>query len=83
MRHIVGQPNNGLNIKRQTRYLRDLQPFVGKETLAYRKGAMKEAYPSSRRQDFVPYATTPLFWDGDTPSYVDLRRKSQPLFDNA
>jgi hypothetical protein len=28
---------------RQARYLRDLQPFVGSMTLAYRKGALNEA----------------------------------------
>jgi hypothetical protein len=52
----------------QARYLRDLQPLVGSITLAYRKGAMLEAYPLSRRPDFVPHAAFPLFWDGDVPS---------------
>jgi hypothetical protein len=37
LRHLLRQPNNGSN-KRQDRYLRDLQPFVGTMTLAYRKG---------------------------------------------
>jgi hypothetical protein len=53
--------------KRQARYLRDLHPFVGSMTLAYRKGALNEADPLSRRLDFVPQATVPLFWDGDVP----------------
>jgi hypothetical protein len=53
--------------KRQARYLRDLQPFVGSMTLAYRKGAMNEAYPLSRRPNFVPHAKVPLFWDGEVP----------------
>jgi hypothetical protein len=61
------QPNNMLN-KRQARYLRDLQPFVGSMTLAYRKGALNEADPLSRRPDFVLQATFPLFWDGEVPS---------------
>jgi hypothetical protein len=38
-RHMLRQPNNGLN-ERQARHLRDLQPFVGSMTLAYRKGAL-------------------------------------------
>jgi hypothetical protein len=33
LRHLLEQPNNMLN-KRQARYLRDLQPFVGPMTLA-------------------------------------------------
>jgi hypothetical protein len=82
MRHPLKQHNNKL-IKRQARYLRDLQPFVGSMTLAYRKGAMNEADPSSRRPDFVPHATIPLFWDGEVPSDEELRRKSQPLLEDA
>jgi hypothetical protein len=31
--------------KRQARYMRDLQPFVGAMTLAYNKGAMNKADP--------------------------------------
>jgi hypothetical protein len=46
------QPNNMLD-KRQARELRDLQPFVGSMTLAYRKGALNEDDPLSRRPDFV------------------------------
>jgi hypothetical protein len=38
MQHGLRQPNNILN-KRQARYLRDFQPFVGTMTLAYRKGS--------------------------------------------
>jgi hypothetical protein len=75
LRHLLSQPNNKLT-KRQARYLRDLQPFVGSMTLAYRKGAMNEADPLSRRPNFVPHATIPLFWDGEVPSYRELRRKS-------
>jgi hypothetical protein len=70
--------------KWQARYLRDLQPFVGSMTLAYRKGAMNEVYPISRRQYFVPHATVPLFLDGEVPSSdEELRRKSQPLLEDA
>jgi hypothetical protein len=58
------RPNNMIN-KRQARYLRDLQPFVGSMTLAYRKGALNEVDQVSRRPDFVPQATTPLFSDGE------------------
>jgi hypothetical protein len=76
------QPNNMLN-KRQARYLRDLQPFAGSMTLAYRKGVVNEADPLSRRPDFVPHATVPLCWDGEVPSNRELRRKSQPLLEDA
>jgi hypothetical protein len=69
--------------KRQARYLRDLQTFVGSMTLAYRKRALNEADPLSRRSDFVPQATIPLFWDGKVPSDRKLRRKSQMLFEDA
>jgi hypothetical protein len=51
--------------------------------LAYRKGAMNEADPLSRRPDFVPRATVPLFWDGEVPSDQELRRKSHQLFEDA
>jgi hypothetical protein len=44
LRHFLKQQNHMLK-KRQPRYLRDLQPFVGAVTFAYRKGAMKEANP--------------------------------------
>jgi hypothetical protein len=76
------QPNKRLN-KRQTRYLRDLQPFVGSMTFAYRKGALNEADPLSRRPDVVPPAKIPLFWDGEVPSYRELRQKSQLLLEDA
>jgi hypothetical protein len=69
--------------KRQARYLRDLQPFMGSMTLAYRKGAPNEADPLSRRPDFVPQATVPLFWDGEVPSDRELRRKSHVLLEDA
>jgi hypothetical protein len=69
--------------KRQARYLRGLQPFVGSMTRACRKGAMHEFGPLSRRQDFVPYATVPVFWDGEVPSDADLRRKSQQVLEDA
>jgi hypothetical protein len=62
--------------KRQVRYLRDLQPFVGSMTLAYRKGALNEADPLGRRPYCVPQATVPLLWDGEVPSDRELRRKS-------
>jgi hypothetical protein len=77
LRHILRQSNNMLN-KRQARHLRDFQPFVGSMTLAYRKGAVNKDDPLSRRTDFVPHATIPLFWDGEVTSNEDLRRKFQP-----
>jgi hypothetical protein len=52
-------------------------------TLAYRKGALNEADPLSRRPDFVPHTTVPLFWDGEVPSDRELRRKSQLLLEDA
>jgi cytochrome c peroxidase len=52
-------------------------------TLAYRKGALNEADPLSRRPNFVRHATIPLFWDGEVPSDRELRRKSQLLFEDA
>jgi hypothetical protein len=52
-------------------------------TLAYRKGTMNEADPLSRRPDFVPRATVPLFWDGEVPSDRELRRKSHLLFEDS
>jgi hypothetical protein len=63
--------------------MRDLQPFVGSMTLAYRKGALNEAEPVSRRPSFVPKATVPLFWDGEVPSDRKLGPKSQLLFEDA
>jgi hypothetical protein len=64
--------------------MRDLQPFVGSMTLAYRKGALNEVDPISRRPCFVPHATVPLFLDGEVPSsYEELRRKSKPLLGDA
>jgi hypothetical protein len=58
LRHLLMQPNNRLD-KRQARYLRDSQPFVGSMTLAYRKGALNETDPLSLRPNFVPQATFP------------------------
>jgi hypothetical protein len=69
--------------KWQSWYLRDLQPFVSTLTLAYCKGALNKADPSSRRQDFVPHATVPLFRDGGVPLDAELRRKSHPLLRDA
>jgi hypothetical protein len=60
LRHSLSHSNNMLN-KRRARYLPDLQPFVDSMTLAYRKGAMDKADPLSRRSNFVPQATIPLF----------------------
>jgi hypothetical protein len=79
---MLKQPNNKMN-KRQERYLRNLQPLVGSMTLAYRKGAGNEAYPLSRRPYFVPHAIVPLFWDVEVPSDEKLRRKTQPLLEDA
>jgi hypothetical protein len=81
-RHMLRQANNMLN-KRQARYMRDLQPFAGSITLAYRKGDLNEAYPLGRRPNIVLKATVSLFWDGEVPSYADLRQKSQPLPEHA
>jgi hypothetical protein len=80
--YMLCQPNNILN-KRQARYLWDLQPFVGTMTLAYRNGAMSEANPLSRRPNFVSQTKVPLFCNGEVPSHSDLRRKSQPLLNDA
>jgi hypothetical protein len=44
LRHLLRQPNNRPN-KRQARYMRDLQPFMGSMTPAYRKGAPNEGDP--------------------------------------
>jgi hypothetical protein len=75
VRHLLKQPNNKLD-KRQARYFRDLQPLVGSMTLAFRKGALNEADPLSRRPDFVPHATIQLSRDGEVPSYEESRRKA-------
>jgi hypothetical protein len=82
LRHLLRQPNNWLN-KGQARCVRDLQPFVGSMTLAYRKGALNKADPLSRRPDFVPHATVPFLGDGEVPSDRELRRKSQLLIEDA
>jgi hypothetical protein len=58
--HMLRQPNNSLNM-RQALYLRELQPVVGSISLAYRKGALNKVCPLSRRPNFVPQATVPLF----------------------
>jgi hypothetical protein len=42
-----------LNHRQARYYLPDLQPFMGTMTLAYRKGALNEANPLSRRPYFV------------------------------
>ena len=63
--------------------MRDLQPFVGSITLAYRKGALNEDDPLSQRVDFVLQATFPLFWDSEVPSNRELCRKSELLVEDA
>jgi hypothetical protein len=68
--------NNMLKKWQARYYLWDLQPFAVSVTLAYRKGAMNEVDPLSRRPYFVPQATVPLFWDGEVPSDEELRRKT-------
>jgi hypothetical protein len=60
MQRFLGQPNDTLN-KRQARYLRDLQPFMGTMTLTYRKEALSDAYPLNWRPNFVLQATFPMF----------------------
>jgi hypothetical protein len=52
-------------------------------TLAYRKIALSEANPLSRRPDFLPHATLPLFWDSEVPSNRELCRKSELLVEDA
>jgi hypothetical protein len=76
------QSNNRLN-KRQARYMRDLQYFVGSMTLAYRKGPLDKADPLSLRPNFVYLAIIPLFWDVEVPLHLELRRKSEPLLKDA
>jgi hypothetical protein len=82
LRHLLMQPNIKLS-KRQARDTCDMQPFVGTMILAYRKGALNEADPFSRRPNFVPQATIPLFRDGEVPSHTSLRRKSKSLLNDA
>jgi hypothetical protein len=50
---------------------------------ACRKGALNEANLLSRRPNFVPKATIPLFWDGEVSAYRELRWKSQLLLEDA
>jgi hypothetical protein len=52
-------------------------------TFAYRKGALSEEGPLSRRSDSVPQAAVPLFWDGGVMLQSDLRQKFEPLLDDA
>jgi hypothetical protein len=68
---------------RQARYLRDLQPFVGSMTLAYRDGAMNDDDSLSPRPYSVPHAIVPLFWDSEVPSDSELRRKSRSVLEDA
>lgn len=49
----------------QVRYVRDLRPYVGSISLAYRKGKSNEADPMSRRPDFKPSCHGGLYWTGD------------------
>jgi hypothetical protein len=44
---------------------------------------MNKAYSLSRRPYFVPHAIFPLFLDGEVPSYADLQRKPEQLFNDA
>jgi hypothetical protein len=82
LRHLLMQLNNKLD-KRQVRYMRDLQPFVGSISLAHRKRALNKADPLSRSLDFVPQAKAPLFWNGEASSHADIRRKSRRLLEDA
>ena len=66
LRHLLRQPAESLN-RRQSRYVRDLQPYVGSISLAYRKGKWNEADPLSRRPDFKPISFGGLYWTGDVP----------------
>jgi hypothetical protein len=50
---------------------------------AYGKGALNEADPLSRPPNFVPHATVSLSWNGEVPSDEDLRRKSEPVLQDA
>jgi hypothetical protein len=56
LRQLLSPHQTRINIL-QARYVRDLQPFVGLMTLAYRKGALNEANPFSRIPSFAPRAT--------------------------
>jgi hypothetical protein len=81
-RHQLWQASHMMN-KRQTRYLRDLQPYVGTMTTVYRKGTLNEANTPSWRPNFAPHAKVILFWDVEVPFEADLRQNSQPLLNDA
>jgi hypothetical protein len=44
---------------------------------------LNEGDPLGRRPNFVPHATVPLFGDGEVQSQADLRRKPQPMLEDA
>jgi hypothetical protein len=73
LRHLLMQPGDRLK-KRQARHMRDLQPFMGVMSLAYRKGSRNHADPLSRRADFYAQARLPLFSNGDVPQSLNPRR---------
>jgi hypothetical protein len=74
--HLLLQSNDMLN-KRHARYVRDLHPFTGTMTLAYRKGSKNEVDPLSRRADCYAQPSLPLFWNSDMPHSFDPREQSQ------
>jgi hypothetical protein len=76
VRQLLKQPNDKLN-KREARFVRDLQLFMGAMTLAYCKDSKTEAYTLSRRADFYAQPSLPLFWDCDVPHHVNPREQSQ------
>jgi hypothetical protein len=57
----------------KVRYVRDLQPFTGAMTLAYRKGSINEADHLSRRTTFYAQTSLLLFGDGDVRHSVNSR----------
>jgi hypothetical protein len=75
LRHPLMQPNDRLN-KRHVGYVRDLPPFVGAMTMAYRKGSRNEACPLRLHAEFYAQANRLLLWDGDVPQSVSPRGQS-------
>lgn len=76
LRHLLRQPAERLN-RRQVRYVRDLQPYVGSISLAYRKGKWNEADPLSRRPDFRPLSFGGIYWTGDVPDTHECMQSPQ------
>jgi hypothetical protein len=75
LRHLLSQPSDRLN-KQYARCVRNLQPFTGAVTLAYRKGSINQSNSLSRQVDFYTQANFPLFWDIDVPQSGNHRKQS-------